>query len=33
MMIVMMINDEGFDDNDGDNEVVIVNDRDAIAQM
>ena len=32
MMIVMMINDEGFDNNIDDNEVVILYDRDAIAQ-
>ena len=33
MMIVMMINDEGFDNNIGDNEVVTLNDRDAKAQI
>ena len=33
MMIVMMINDEGFDNNIDVNEVVILYDRDAIAQI
>ena len=32
MMIVMMINDEGFDD-EGDNELVILYDHDAIEQI
>ena len=33
MMIVMMINDGGFENNIDDNEVVILYDRDAIAQI
>ena len=33
MMIVMMINDEGFDNIIGDNDAVILYDRDAIAQI
>ena len=33
MMIVIMINDERFDNNIDDNEVVILYDRDAIAQI
>ena len=33
MMIVMMINDERFDNNIDDNEVVILYGRDAIAQI